>query len=157
MWRVFAGAGSALLLAAAGFFWWSSGSDAAPTLAGAPALAQAAEANADAGDPPRADEKTREEKRFDRYDKDRDDAVTRDEYLASRVKAFERLDVDRDGKLSFEEWSKKTTDKFAGADRNRDGRLDRPEFATTRVVRKPPPRRADCPSPAAQGGEGEES
>lgn len=154
MWRFLAGAGSALLLAGAGFAWWSSGERGQPALIGAPGLAAAGAPGV--AEPPQADEKTREQKRFDRYDKDRNEAVSRDEYLASRVKAFERLDLDRDGRLSFDEWAKKTTDKFAGADGDRDGRLDRQEFATTRVVRKGPPRKADCPPPAAAGGEGEE-
>ena len=50
---------------------------------------------------PRALPKTREQKRFGRYDKDRDGAITRDEYLASRRKAYAKLDTNGDGRLSF--------------------------------------------------------
>src|SRR3546814_1864328 len=65
---------------------------------------------------PEASEQKREERRFNRYDKDRDEAITREEYLASRRKAFAKLDVNGDGRLSFEEWAIRTTDKFAKAD-----------------------------------------
>src|SRR3546814_12714385 len=64
-----------------------------------------------------ASEKTREQKRFDRYDKDRDDIITRDELLAPRRKAYAKLDTDHDGRLSFEEWAIATSEKFARADR----------------------------------------
>lgn len=96
---------------------------------------------------PAASERTREEKRFDRYDKDRDQRITRDEYLASRRKAWARLDTNGDGKLSFEEWSAKTLAKFSGADADRSGVLDRSEFATTKAVRKSTPR-CGCPTAA---------
>ncbi|MCB8829786.1 hypothetical protein LJD47_32720, partial [Escherichia coli] len=49
---------------------------------------------------PEATPATREQKRFNRYDKDRDDKVTRDEYLAARRKAFAKLDTNGDGHLS---------------------------------------------------------
>ena len=64
-----------------------------------------------AGEP----ERSREQKRFARYDKDRDAGVTREEYLAPRRKAFVKLDKDGDGKLSFEEWAVRTTERFAAA------------------------------------------
>src|SRR3546814_9223897 len=47
---------------------------------------------------PEASEQKREERRFNRYDKDRDEAITREEYLASRRKAFAKLDVNGDGR-----------------------------------------------------------
>lgn len=78
----------------------------------------------------------REARRFDRYDKDRTEKITRTEYLASRVKAFGRLDLDRDGKLSFDEYSAKVITKFAKADRDGDGDLDRKEFAATAAKRR---------------------
>lgn len=142
MGRFLAGVASALLLAAAGFFWWQGkGGDGALAI---PPARDVALAEPGLPTPPEADERTREQKRFDRYDKDRSEGVSREEYLANRRKAFARLDADGDGKLSFDEWAKKTTDKFAFADADKSGVLTRAEFATTRVVRKTPVRR-DCP------------
>lgn len=80
----------------------------------------------------------REVRRFNRYDKDRDDRITRDEYLAARKKSFAKLDTDNDGKLDFEEYAVTTTTKFRKADRNADGSLARPEFATTAAKRRAP-------------------
>jgi hypothetical protein len=152
MWRFLAGAGSALLLTGAGFIWWSSGRQATPLLSAvAPPLARST-SGADAA-PPEAEERTREQKRFDRYDKDRDELVSAEEYLANRRKAFARLDTDHDGRLGFEEWAKKTTDKFAGADADKSKGLTRTEFATTRVVRKTRPK-PNCPPPAQEDDEG---
>lgn len=95
---------------------------------------------------PRASAATREERRFNRYDKDRDDLITRDEYLASRRKAFKKLDVNGDGKLSFDEWAVRTIDKFETADADKSGKLTRVEFATTAVKRKAPAQpKCKCP------------
>lgn len=147
MWRLLAGGASTLLLSGAGLFWWTSGSDrASPVPAFNPGQAQAAVSQSQEAAPPEAEERTREQKRFDRYDKDRNDAISREEYLASRRKAFAKLDTNGDGRLSFEEWAKKTTDKFAKADADGSAALSRAEFATTRVVRKARPR-CDCPAP----------
>ncbi|WP_404339301.1 hypothetical protein AB2M62_08320 [Sphingomonas sp. MMS12-HWE2-04] len=89
---------------------------------------------------PSASAKTREQKRFDRYDKDRNDAVSREEYLMSRRKAFAKLDTDRDGKLGFEEWALKTTTKFAEADKDKSATLTRAEFLATAPKRAAKPR-----------------
>lgn len=89
--------------------------------------------------PPEAAPKSREEKRFNRYDKDRNEAITRIEMMASRSKDFKKLDTDGNNLLSFEEWAVKTSDKFVGADANKDGRLTRDEFATTAPKRKAKP------------------
>ena len=136
-----------MLLVAAGFFWWQGAAKREAPIAIAPPGAAMAQTAA-LVDPPQADERTREQKRFDRYDKDRSQGIGRDEYLVSRRKAFARLDLNHDGRLSFDEWAKKTTDKFAKADADRSGVLTRAEFLTTRVVRKAPVRR-DCPPPRA--------
>lgn len=85
----------------------------------------------------------REARRFNRYDKDRDGAVTRDEYLASRRKAYARLDLDGNGSLSFDEYAARATKKFDTADLNRDRALAAAEFATTAVKRRA--RAAACP------------
>ena len=98
-------------------------------------------------DAPAATERTREQKRFDRYDKDRDGRITRDEYLASRRKAFAKLDTDHDGRLSFDEWASATAAKFAKADVDRSNSLSAAEFLTTKVVHKSTPR-CDCPAAA---------
>lgn len=103
---------------------------------------------------PQASEKTREERRFNRYDKDRDDRITRDEYLMSRRKAFARLDANGDGRLSFDEWAVKTTDKFAKADTDRSTTLSRKEFATTAVRRAAKPQ-AKCPPSVAKSEDDE--
>ena len=142
MGRFLAGVASALLLVAAGFFWWQSrAGQEKVAIPGAPAALSGV---ISAADPPQAEEKTREQKRFDRYDKDRNESITREEYLGSRRKAFARLDADHDGRLSFDEWAAKTTTKFATADADRSGILNRAEFLTTKVERKTPGR-ADCP------------
>lgn len=144
MGRFLAGVASALLLVTAGFFVWSAQADRASLIPPAPAAAADAPMGiADVAGPPAATEKTREEKRFARYDKDKNGTVGRDEYLLSRKKAFAKLDVNRNGRLEFDEYAVKTTTKFAGADRDRNGALTAAEFATTRVVRKNRPK-PDC-------------
>ena len=80
---------------------------------------------------PEASDRTREQKRFDRYDKDRNGAVTREEYLASRRKAYAKLDLNQDGQLSFDEWAAKTTTKFADADGDQIGAMNPAEFVKT--------------------------
>ncbi|MES2496816.1 MAG: EF-hand domain-containing protein [Pseudomonadota bacterium] len=132
MWRYLAGAAGALLLAGGGLMLWQGG-DAAPQLA--PAPLHAAQPGPIA-EPPAATEKTREEKRFGRYDKDKDGKVAREEFLASRRKAYARLDTNGDGRLTFEEWSVKTTDRFAKADADKSATLTPAEFETTRIARK---------------------
>lgn len=138
MWRFAAGVMATLLLVGAGFLWMSP--QAAPLTPRriAPPLAQGTDTPAPLPDAaPSAPARTREQKRFDRYDKDRDAIITRDEYLTSRRKAFAKLDKDGDGRLSFDEWVVRTTDKFAKADADRSGTLNPAEFATTAVKRKP--------------------
>ena len=150
MLRFLAGVASALLLCGAGLVWWTNKPGEAPLLSAvAPPLARETGAPPEA---PAAEERTREEKRFDRYDKDRDQAITADEYLLSRRKAFAKLDANGDGRLGFEEWAKKTTDKFAKADVDKSRSLSREEFATTKVVRKSTAR-AKCPQPRDEAEE----
>ena len=150
MWRYFVGAGAALLLAVAGMFLFRGTAAQSPLVPAIPAAAAAApDDEVLPEEAPKASAKTREQKRFDRYDKDRNDAITRDEYLVSRKKAFAKLDTNGDGKLGFDEWALKTTGKFAGADKDKSGALTRAEFLTT----APKPRKATpkcaCPKPAA--------
>jgi hypothetical protein len=148
MWRYVAGGVSALLLVLAGIIIFKGQASAPSPLAARPAQA-AGPAVQQAPLPdevPAASDRTREQKRFDRYDKDRNGAVTRDEYLAQRRKAYAKLDVNHDGVLSFDEWAVKAETKFAGADKDKSGAMTAAEFATTAVKRKV---RIGCPKPAA--------
>lgn len=157
MWRYFVGAGAALMLGLAGMFLFRGAAAPEFKLPAAPSARLAAAGTEDPlpDEAPRASARTREQKRFDRYDKDRNDAVTREEYLLSRRKAFARLDVNRDGRLDFDEWAVKTTAKFTGADGDKSGVLTRAEFVATapkaRVGAKP-----RCVCPAAPKDEGED-
>lgn len=151
MLRFLAGVGSTLLLVAAGLFWF--GGRAAPESVLPPMpLTQAQETEALPEAAPEAPARSREEKRFDRYDKDRDSIITREEYLVSRRKAFAKLDTNGDGRLGFDEWVVRTSTKFATADRDKSGSMNAAEFLTTAVKRKPRvPLR--CPPPAAEAEE----
>ena len=152
MWRWVAGGFAGLAGIAAAALIWTGDPRPAAALPPQPAQTGTAETEEPLPDTvPEASPKTREEKRFGRYDKDRDGAITRDEYLLSRRKAYAKLDKDGDGRLSFEEWAAKTTTKFSGADRDRSGSMDAAEFATTAVKRKPA-RRAPCPPAQAEEG-----
>lgn len=135
MWRYLVGGLAALLLAGAGMMLFR-GTAREPAL---PAMPQGL-LQGEAGDlpdtVPEASARTREQKRFDRYDKDRDGRITRDEYLASRRKAYAKLDTNGDGRLSFDEWAAKTSQKFATADADKSGTMDAREFATTAPKRK---------------------
>lgn len=149
MGRFVAGGGAALLLVAGGLFWWQGQANDAP-LPPAPASTTSTSSLPEAlpeGDddqvgpalpmPSSATAQSREEKRFARYDRNRDGIVTRLEMLGSRVKAFKKLDADGNNLLSFEEWAVATSERFAGADSNRDGKLNASEFATTASKPKP--------------------
>jgi len=148
--RIVVGALGALLLVAAGTFWWQGRAAVehnapAPTLALASA-SEAVEEDLPEGDPgdavgpdlPQASEQSREARRYDRLDKDRDGRITRNEMLAPRAKDFRKLDVDGNNLLTFEEWAVATSNKFKAADANGDQWLSRPEFATTKQKAKKP-------------------
>jgi EF hand len=160
MWRFLAGVGSAALLMLAGLLVWQARADKPSLIAPAPiAAADAPLGMVDLAPPPEASERTREEKRFARYDKDKNGAVARVEYLASRQKGFAKLDVNGDGRISFEEYAVKAVVKFAAADRDKNNALNATEFATTRVVRKPKakpkcPPSLRAPIPAEDADEG---
>lgn len=148
MWRYWAGAGAALALAGAGVMLFSGhASRPAALLATAPdAPAAGGGDQALPDDVPAATARTREERRFGRYDKDRDGQIAREEYLAARRKAFAKLDRNGDGQLSFDEWGAKAIARFATADRDRSGAMTAAEFATTAVTRRARPRaRVNCP------------
>ncbi|WP_375197691.1 EF-hand domain-containing protein [Sphingobium sp.] len=151
MGRIFAGAVAALFLAAGGLFWWqgrASNETVPQPLIGAPpppAIENLPEGDPDAvGEAPpmpgEASSQSREQKRFGRYDRNRDGVITRIEMMGSRVKAFKALDRNNDNLLSFEEWAVTTSDRFATADANGDGKLTPAEFATTAPKRAAAPR-----------------
>ena len=150
MGRFLAGVAAALLLVTGEFFIWQAQADRGTVV---PALATATTAApmglADPAGPPAASERTREEKRFSRYDKDKNGAVARGEYLVARRKNFAKLDVNGDGKLGFEEYAVKAVVKFAAADKDKNGALAPREFALTRVVRKSAPKCACKPATRA--------
>jgi len=141
MWRYLAGVVSALLLVAVGIIWWTSRADRASAIPAAPKAVQVAIADSDdPAEPPAASDKTREQRRFARYDKDENGTITRAEMLDTRRKAYEKLDANHDGKLSFEEWAIKTSERFMEADADRSGTLTAAEFATTKRETKQAPK-----------------
>lgn len=139
MWRYLAGGVAALLMVAAGVFLFQSGANPEP-LPPPPVTAgneaEAVELLPALATIPRATDRTREQKRFDRYDKDRSETITLAEMMESRRKAFAKLDRNGDGRLSFEEWAIRTSTRFSGADKDKSGMLTRAEFATTAPKRR---------------------
>ena len=153
MWRYLVGGVAALLLVGAG--WLIFNGEAHPdALPARPVAARPAEGldqtDVAAASLPEAPARSREQKRFDRYDKDRDSRITRDEYLVPRHKAFAKLDTNGDGRLSFAEWAIKTTTRFAEADRDHSGTMDAAEFATTAPKRKAARPACRCEEPSKQ-------
>ncbi|MFV0643577.1 MAG: hypothetical protein ACK5NN_03620 [Sphingomonadaceae bacterium] len=144
--RIFLGGLIALVLCATGVFWWQGRAEvdrAAPPPE--PVQRQSSEAKipvADPGDmrgpaPPEATRLSQEEKRFFRYDTNRDRRISRNEMLSSRTAAFRKLDRDGNNLLTFEEWAVATVERFESADRNKDRELTPEEFRTTAPKPKP--------------------
>ena len=101
MLRFAAGAGSALLLMLGGFFIWQSAAQSDSSLTApefvAPEFASAEEGGSAPDEegpavPPAADARTKEQRRFDRADKDKNGAVALEELFQPRRKAFARLE-----------------------------------------------------------------
>lgn len=142
MWRYLIGGVAALLMVGAGWLVFNGQARSDRSVPQTPAAnnnAPATTAETDAPELPEASQATREQKRFGRYDKDRDGRITRDEYLAGRRKAFAKLDTNGDGRLSFDEWATKTITRFTDADRDRSSTMDAAEFATTAPKRHAKP------------------
>lgn len=151
--RIVLGAVGALLLAAAGLFWWQG--HAAIDSVALPPPTRAEIPNESDLEPiptedgtgilgaalPEVNEATREERRFNRLDRNRDNLISRSEALQPRVAMFRKLDKDGNNLLSFEEWSVATSNRIKGADGNGDGSLTRAEFATTKPK---PAKRPGC-------------
>ena len=83
-------------------------------------------------------EETKEQKRFDRLDRNRDGKISLPEMLAPRAREFRKLDVDGNNLLTFDEWAVRTINKFKAADKDGKGYLTRADFATTRAKPKAP-------------------
>ena len=142
MLRFLAGAAACFLLMTGAFLIWQSHAAQGPGLPSAP-QPRAASSSVFAADglrAPEADPKTREEKRFSRYDKNKDGKVQADEYLAARRRNFEKLDADHNGALSFAEYAVKGIEKFNAAG-GRKGWLSPAEFLATAP---PPPKHKAC-------------
>ncbi len=155
MGRFLAGVASALLLVAAGLFVWRSQADAVQVIAAAPPAVEQPLGLGDVAGPPEASDKTREQKRFSRYDRDKNGGVAAEEYFLSRRKAYAKLDVDGDGRLSFDEYAVKTITKFKVADKDASGALTPTEFLTTKVARAKP-KSTNCPPPLRVAPAGDE-
>lgn len=150
--RIVLGALAVLLLAASAVFWFT-GREAVeagappPDLAGAddgadPDALPTADLSGMVGPaPPEADEQSREERRFGRYDRNRDGSISREEMLSTRAKAFKKLDLDGNNLLTFEEWAVATSNRFKAGDRNGDGKLNPAEFAASAPK---PPKKPAC-------------
>lgn len=141
---------AAILFIAAGIFMFTRADAAAdePRLEDTPPPEMVSTADAprdlpvipELGEPPKADPISKEEKRFNRMDRDRDEIITLSEMVHPRRSRFANLDLDGDGVLRFEEWAITTIDKFEGADADGNGQLSRVEYATTAPKpRKPKP------------------
>lgn len=167
--RLVLGAVGALLLVGAGFFWWQGRAAMdkgapPPDLATAPgslALPSADPHGRGAALPTAVKRQvSKEERRFNRYDRNRDGSINRNEMLSTRVKAFQKLDVNHDNLLSFEEWAVKTANRFTAIDRNGDGIISHAELdayysAQNAKKAERAKSRADCAcgksGPAAKG------
>ncbi len=143
-----------LILAGVGLFWYQGAAQVEdlappPPEAEEPAPAQTDlpimdPADLEGPEPPEASELTREERRFFRYDRDRDRIITRNEMLSTRSDAFRKLDVDGNNLLTFEEWAVTTVDRFESADADGNDKLTPSEFATTAPKRRASPAKPRC-------------
>ena len=141
--RILIGGFAALMMAGSGLWFWQTAANELTVIPAPPpppavsdALPEAATSAPAFGPapptPPEAPKASREEVRFNRYDRNKDELVSRLEMMGSRTKAFKALDIDGNNLLTFEEWAAATGQRFAGADSNKDLLLTRKEFAPTR-------------------------
>jgi hypothetical protein len=147
--RFLAGVASCFLLMTGAFLIWQSRAEQGPSFPAAPeARSTSLFGGGERLQAPEADAKTREEKRFSRYDKNKDGKVEADEYLAARRRNFDKLDADHNGALSFQEYAVKGIEKFNGAG-GKKGWLSPAEFVATAP---PPPKHktCSCRAPAAE-------
>ncbi len=154
--RILLGAFGALVLATLGLFWMQGRAQVEqaapppdPDTAAEETQDPGALPSADVGDmegpaPPEASELTREQRRFFRYDRNRDLKITRNEMLSTRTNAFRNLDADGNNLLTFEEWAATTVTRFDEMDGNGDEELTAAEFATSAPARRAPRPRCNC-------------
>jgi hypothetical protein len=139
-----AGGGVAILLIGGGFWFWQ-GQASLKSVIPPPPPAEVLDEGLPVGSdglfgaappgyvkPPKAPKASREEVRFNRYDRNRDDIISRVEMLSTRTKDFKKLDKDNNNLLSFEEWAVATAERFSKADGNGNGLVTRVEFAATK-------------------------
>lgn len=142
-----------LIMASVGVFWWQGRAQVEANAPPPPEPEQLAEAPdelplTDPGEmegptPPEASELTREQKRFFRYDRNRDWKITRNEMLSTRSDGFRKLDVDGNNLLTFEEWAVTTATRFDSADADGNAELTPAEFATT-APKSSPRKKPSC-------------
>lgn len=152
MGRIILGMIAGLVLAGVGIYWWQGRAQVEINAPPPPEIEDTGPSAdelpiTDPGEmegpiPPEASELTREQRRFFRYDRNRDLVITRNEMLSTRSDGFRKLDVDGNNLLTFEEWAVTTAKRFDGADEDQDGQLTQREFASTAPPR--PPRRSRC-------------
>ena len=151
--RLVLGAVGALILVGVGLFWMQGQAqvqEAAPPpdpaslgqgeLLDPDALPAADIAGLEGPEPPEASELTREQRRFFRYDRNRDLTITRNEMLSTRSDGFRKLDADGNNLLTFEEWAVTTATRFEEMDSNGDLKLTAAEFATSAPTPRATPR-----------------
>ena len=141
-----------LIFAGVGVFWWQGRAQVELNAPPPPEPEEAAPLPedlpiTDPGDmegpaPPEASELTREERRFFRYDRNRDRKITRNEMLSSRSEGFRKLDTDGNNLLTFEEWAVTTAERFDEMDTDGNAELTQAEFATS--APKPKPKKPGC-------------
>lgn len=136
--RMVLGGFVALLLAGVGLFWWQGRAEVErgapppePAVATPTGLPSADIAGMRGPAPPEASALSREQRRFFRYDINRDQSISRDEMLATRTDGFRKLDRDGNNLLTFEEWAVTTVTRFDAADVDRNRQLTPGEFAAT--------------------------
>ncbi|MGF7152778.1 EF-hand domain-containing protein [Novosphingobium gossypii] len=145
--RFLLGGLAVFVLLGIGLFWWqghaeveAAAPDPAPMATGPAALPSADVGEMVGPELPEATDLSREQRRFGRYDRDRDGRISRSEMLSTRADGFRKLDKDGNNLLTFEEWAVATVDKFDGADGDRDGFLTAAEFRRTAPPPKPRPK-----------------
>ena len=157
MWRYVVGGAAIVMLIGTGYF--LSRQMANSQVIVPPPPAAVADGGVALAQAPKADDRSREARRFDRYDSDQNGRIGVAEFLASRRKAFARIDRNGDGQVSFDEYAAKAAERFSKADKDRSGSLDRPEFAATKPARKsrPKPNCAPAPQPETTAETGAEA
>ncbi len=150
--RILLGGLAALFFVAAGLFWLQGRAEFEPGKApplpenpdgafGDPKALPSAEVDGLRGPaPPEATELTKEQRRFGRFDQNRDGRISRNEMLSTRTAGFRKLDKDGNNLLTFEEWAVTTVERFDRVDANKDGELNAVEFASTRPKITPKPK-----------------